>query len=142
MALVVAAFAEVSSRFARAGGTYLYAREAFGRFAGIEMAWLTYLVRLTAAATNANLFVIYLAEFWPRATGPLESRVLLALVLFPLVVANYRGLRGGVGTSTVFALAKLAPLAVFVIAGLFVMAAGGGAPPSETVGQARAGPWL
>jgi amino acid transporter len=142
MALVVAAFAEVSSRFARAGGTYLYAREAFGRFAGIEMAWLTYLVRLTAAATNANLFVIYLAEFWPRATGPLESRVLLALVLFPLVATNYRGLRGGVGTSTVFALAKLAPLAVFVIAGLFVMATGGGAPPSETEGRATAGTWL
>jgi amino acid transporter len=70
MALVVGAFAEVASRFTRAGGTYLYARVAFGRFAGIEMAWLTYLVRLTAAATNANLFIIYLAEFWPRATEP------------------------------------------------------------------------
>ena len=88
MALVVAAFAEVASRFSRAGGTYLYARMAFGRFAGIEMAWLTYLVRLTAAATNANLFVIYLAEFWPRATEPLESRVFLALVLLPLAAAN------------------------------------------------------
>jgi APA family basic amino acid/polyamine antiporter len=142
MALIVAAFAEVASRFARAGGTYLYARAAFGRFAGIEMAWLTYLVRLTAAATNANLFVIYLAEFWPRATGPLESRLLLALVLFPLVVANYRGLRGGVGTSTVFAVAKLAPLAVFVVAGLFVMATAGGARQSAPEVQAGAGTWL
>ncbi len=125
MTLVVAAFAEVASRFTRAGGTYLYARVAFGRFAGIEMAWLTYLVRLTAAATNANLFIIYLAEFWPRATEPVESRLLLALVLLPLAVANYRGVRGGVTTSTAFAVAKLVPLVAFVVTGLFVMGAGG-----------------
>jgi basic amino acid/polyamine antiporter, APA family len=140
MTLVVAAFAEVASRFSRAGGTYLYARVAFGRFAGIEMAWLTYLVRLTAAATNANLFVIYLAEFWPRATAPVESRALLGLVLLPLVVANYRGVRGGVHTSTVFAAAKLAPLAIFVVAGLFVTL-GGGAQPARPV-DASAGTWL
>jgi amino acid transporter len=142
MVLVVAAFAEVASRFTRAGGTYLYARLAFGRFAGIEMAWLTYLVRLTAAATNANLFVIYLAEFWPRATGPLQSRLLLAAVLLPLVVANYRGVRGGVWTSTTFAVAKLAPLVIFIIAGLWAMAAGPGAPaPAQTI-EAGAGTWL
>jgi basic amino acid/polyamine antiporter, APA family len=142
MALIVAAFAEVASRFARAGGTYLYARAAFGRFAGIEMAWLTYLVRLTAAATNANLFVIYLAEFWPRATGALESRLLLAVMLLPLVVANYRGVRGGVATSTAFAAAKLAPLAVFVAGGLFVMAVGESAPGLARVVDAGADTWL
>jgi APA family basic amino acid/polyamine antiporter len=142
MALVVAAFAEVASRFSRAGGTYLYARVAFGRLAGIEMAWLTYLVRLTAAATNANLFVIYLAEFWPRATAPLESRALLALVLLPLVVANYRGVRNGVGTSTVFAVAKLAPLAVFVLGGLFVMAAGGGPASAPAEVEPSGAAWM
>jgi basic amino acid/polyamine antiporter, APA family len=142
MVLVVAAFAEVASRFSRAGGTYLYARVAFGRFAGIEMAWLTYLVRLTAAATNANLFVIYLAEFWPRATGPVESRLLLAVVLLPLVVANYRGVRGGVWTSTAFAVAKLAPLAIFMIAGVWAMTAGYGASAPTRATEAGAGTWL
>ena len=142
MVLVVAAFAEVASRFHRAGGTYLYARVAFGRFAGIEMAWLTYLVRLTAAATNANLFVIYLAEFWPGATAPVAARLVLAGVLLPLVVLNYRGIRGGVGTSTLFAAAKLAPLAIFVVAGLWAMGAGGGAPGPARVTEADAGTWL
>lgn len=84
MALVVACIAEVASRFSQAGGQYLYARAAFGRLAGIEMAWLAYLVRLTAAATNANLFVIYLGEFWSGATGAVESRVVLALLILPL----------------------------------------------------------
>ncbi len=142
MVLVVTAFAEVASRFTRAGGTYLYARVAFGRFAGIEMAWLTYLVRLTAAATNANLFVIYLAEFSPRATGPVESRLLLAVVLFPLVVANYRGVRGGVWTSSAFAVAKLAPLGIFIIAGLWAMTAGVGARAVAQSTDTGAGTWL
>ena len=142
MALVVAAFAEVASRFTRAGGTYLYARVAFGRFAGIEMAWLTYLVRLTAAATNANLFIIYLAEFWPRATEPVPARVLLALVLLPLAVANYRGVRGGVTTSSTFAAAKLVPLAVFVVAGLFMIFAGSAVQASSPAVRADAGTWL
>ncbi len=142
MALVVGVFAEVASRFARAGGTYLYARVAFGQFAGIEMAWLTYLVRLTAAATNANLFIIYLAEFWPRSTGPVESRVLLALVLLPLAAANYRGVRGGVSTSTTFAVAKLVPLAVFVLVGTFAVVMGGGTAGPRPVVEAGAGDWL
>jgi basic amino acid/polyamine antiporter, APA family len=142
MVLVVAAFAEVASRFHRAGGTYLYARVAFGRFVGIEMAWLTYLVRLTAAATNANLFVIYLAEFWPGATTPVSARVVLAVVLLPLVVLNYRGIRGGVGTSSVFAAAKLAPLTIFVVVGLWAMAAGVGPPSPAPATEPDAGTWL
>jgi amino acid transporter len=115
---------------------------AFGRFAGIEMAWLTYLVRLTAAATNANLFIIYLAEFWPQATGPVESRMLLALVLLPLAAANYRGVRGGVSTSNTFAVAKLVPLVVFVVAGLFAMGTGDGMRVAPPAAPADAGTWL
>jgi amino acid transporter len=142
MALVVACFAEVASRFGQAGGPYLYARVAFGRGAGIQMAWLTYLVRLTAAATNANLFVIYLAEFWPGATGPVESRVILALVLLPLTVANYRGVGSGLNVSSAFTVAKLVPLGVFVIAGLGVLFAAGPTRVAEPAMQAGAGTWL
>jgi APA family basic amino acid/polyamine antiporter len=141
MALVVACFAEVASRFGQAGGPYLYTRVAFGRIVGIEMAWLTYLVRLTAAATNANLFVIYLAEFWPPATGPTASRVVLALVLLPLAIANYRGVGFGLTVSNTFTVAKLVPLGIFVIAGIGLLFgdAAGPAPQSPTVGI---GEWL
>ena len=46
--VIAACFAEVSSRFTGAGGPYLYAHATFGRFAGIQTGWLTYLARLTA----------------------------------------------------------------------------------------------
>jgi basic amino acid/polyamine antiporter, APA family len=116
--LVVACFAEVSSRFGEAGGPYLYAREAFGRLAGIEMGWVAYLVRLTASATNANLFVIYLAEFWPGAEGALASRLVLAALIFPLAAVNYRGVSQGSRLSAFLIAAKLIPLAAFALIGL------------------------
>lgn len=116
--VIVACFAEVASRFGQAGGPYLYGQVAFGRLAGIEMGWVSYLVRLTAAATNANLFVIYLAEFWPGAQAPLASRLVLAAVITPLAVVNYRGVSSGSRLSGALLLLKLCPLVFFVLAGL------------------------
>ena len=92
--LVMACFAEVSSRFDQSGGVYLYTRTAFGRTTGIAVAWLGWLTRLGALAANANLFVIYLAEFWPAAEHPSRATVLTVLLGF-LTVVNYSGVRSG-----------------------------------------------
>jgi amino acid transporter len=137
---VVACFAEVASRFREAGGPYLYAREAFGQFAGIEMGWMSYLVRLTASATNANLFVIYLGEFWPAAEGPQASRLVLAAVIIPLAFVNYLGVRHGARMSSIALVVKLAPLVFFVAAGLLLaLPREGPGPPSGVAGPY---PWL
>ena len=112
--VIMACFAEVASRFGASGGPYLYARVAFGRFAGIEMGWLLYLTRITAAATNANLLVIYLAEFWPGAGGVVASRMVLAGLIGGFALINIRGVTNGARTSSLFAAAKLVPLGVFV----------------------------
>src|SRR5439155_1651535 len=119
MGVIMACFAEVASRFREAGGPYLYARVAFGRFAGIEIAWLTWLARLTAAAGNANLFVIYLSEFWPRASNLAPRLAVLTLLVGFLAAVNYRGVRAGAHLSDFFTVAKLLPLAAFVVTGLF-----------------------
>ncbi len=65
--VIMGCFAEVASRFQEAGGPYLYARVAFGRFMGIQTAWMLWLGQVAAPAANANLFVIYLGQFWPHA---------------------------------------------------------------------------
>lgn len=118
ISVVVACFAEVSSRFESAGGPYLYGRLAFGRFMGIEMGWVAYLVRLTASATNANLFVIYLGEFWPAAETPVASRLVLAVLVVPLALVNFRGVAPGSKLSAGLLLLKLVPLTAFLIGGL------------------------
>lgn len=121
ISVIVACFAEVSSRFGQAGGPYLYGRVAFGRLMGIEVGWFSWLVRLTASATNANLFVIYLGELWPAAETPLGSRLVLAAILIPLAVVNIRGVAPGSRLSGGLLLLKLAPLTAFLLAGIVVL---------------------
>lgn len=118
MLVFIAVFAELSSQFNEAGGPYLYAREAFGRFWGVEMGWFTWLVRLTAAAANANLFVIYLGEFWPEAAAPVPRALLLAGLIGALTFINYLGVAGAARLSNVFTVAKLLPLALLILVGI------------------------
>ncbi len=121
IAIIALCFAELASQFDAAGGPYLYAREAFGAFAGLQIGWISWLVRIASAAANANLFVLYLAEFWDGA-GETWGRVAVLTVIFALLAGvNYRGVRQGANVSNFFAVAKILPLAVFGLAGLFFL---------------------
>ncbi|HLW43984.1 MAG TPA: APC family permease [Candidatus Acidoferrales bacterium] len=115
--VVIACFAEVASQFDAAGGPYLYAREAFGRFIGLQIGWLLLMVRLTAAAAAANLFTNYLAEYWPAVQEPVTRLSVLAVLIGFLAAANVRGIKSGAAASNVFTVAKLVPLILFAIAG-------------------------
>lgn len=123
MGVIMACVAEVASRFAETGGPYLYAREAFGRFMGIQVAWLVWFVRLTACAANANLFVVYLGEFWPGALQPTAKFAILTLLIGILAAINFLGVRAGTRVSTSFTIAKLASLALVAAAGAFYLIA-------------------
>ena len=133
MAVVMACFAEVSSQFTETGGPYLYVRAAFGRLMGIEVGWLTWVVRIASCAANANLFVIYLAEFWPRATQPISKSVILTLLVGILAAVNYRGVRTGAHVSNAFTVGKLVPLVLVCAAGAFYLLATRHALPVLTV---------
>jgi basic amino acid/polyamine antiporter, APA family len=115
--VVMACFAEVASQFGAAGGPYLYAREAFGRFIGIEISWLLLLVRLTASAAAANLFTNYLAEFWPAVQEPVTRLSFLTVLIGFVAAVNVRGIKSGASVNNFFTVAKLVPLFLFVIAG-------------------------
>jgi len=117
MGIIMACFAEVASQFSEAGGPYLYARTAFGRLTGILVGWTLYLSQTAAPAANANLFVIYLAEFWPRAKEPGPRLLILTLLVWGLALVNARGARQGAVVSNVFTVAKILPLLMVVSAG-------------------------
>lgn len=121
--LVMACFAEVASRFDQSGGVFLYTRTAFGRTSGIAVAWLGLLARLTAIAANANLFVIYLAEFWSRASAPFPRAIVLIFLFGLLTWINYIGVRTGTTLSNVFTAIKLITLGAFVVGGSFFLLA-------------------
>jgi amino acid transporter len=121
VAVIMACFAEVASRFTQTGGPYLYAQEAFGRFMGIQVAWLIWFVRLASCAANANLFVTYLGEFWSEATGRAMKLAILTLLIGILAAINFRGVKAGTHLSTSFTIAKLASLALVTLAGGFYL---------------------
>jgi APA family basic amino acid/polyamine antiporter len=128
VAVIIACFVEVGSQFSDSGGPYLYVRTAFGRMAGIQVAWFTALTPLAAAAAQANLFASYLQGFLPEAPRAL---VVLSVVVLPLA-ANLVGLRAGKHLATLLVIAKLLPLLALIVAGL-------AHPPSVPVHAVTAG---
>jgi APA family basic amino acid/polyamine antiporter len=120
MGVIMACFAEVASQFSEAGGPYLYARTAFGRLMGILVGWMLYLAQTAAPAANANLFVIYLAEFWPAAKDRWPRFVILTSLVGFLALINVFGARQGTAVSNVFTVAKLLPLLMVISAGAAV----------------------
>jgi basic amino acid/polyamine antiporter, APA family len=135
MGVIMACYAEVASQFSEAGGPYLYARAAFGRLMGILVGWMLYLAQTAAPAANANLFVIYLAEFWPAAKEPWARFTILTLLVGLLALINVRGARQGTAVSNVFTVAKILPLLMVVLAGaaltIFHPAPWGAAAPAH-----------
>src|ERR1700726_3066461 len=95
MSVIMGCFAEVASRFQEAGGPFLYARVAFGRMMAIQTAWMLWLGQVSAPAANANLFVIYLGEFFPHAKDPLPLSIILTRLIGVLTFINIRGVRAG-----------------------------------------------
>jgi amino acid transporter len=140
--VILACFAEVASRFSGAGGPYLYARETFGPFVGIQVGWLTYLTRVTAAATISNLLVIYLGEFWPAVEGRLAGGAVMFAVLGGLALINYRGVSHGARVSNFFIVCKLVPLVLFATVGLLLVLARGAVAPAGATAPVTAGVWL
>jgi amino acid transporter len=122
VAVIAACLAEVASYFQEAGGPYLYTRAAFGRFAAIQIGWLTWLSRVTACSGVANLFITYLSAFRPEVTSRgMRAAVIVVLIGF-LAAVNYCGVSGGNALSNFFTLTKVLLLALFIAGGLLALA--------------------
>lgn len=119
MALVVACFAEAGSRSEETGGPYLYARAAFGEFAGFLVGWMFFLTRLAAAAAVVNAFVAYLGYIEPALGAGVGRFAAITIAVGGLAVLNVFGVRGASVAVNLLTVAKLVPLAIFVGVGVF-----------------------
>jgi amino acid transporter len=119
--LIVLCFAEVSSRFTGTGGPYLYAREAFGPLAGFEVGWLLWMARLTAFAANSQVLVAYFSVFVPASGSGAGRALTLTMLVVALTALNVVGVREATRVTNMLTVAKLAPLALFVAAGCFML---------------------
>jgi amino acid transporter len=115
---IVLCHAEVASRFRDPGGTYLYAREAFGPAVGFQAGWLSFWIRATSMGANLNVFVDYLGQLAPAAGAGSGRAAAMCVIAAVATGLNVAGVRHGARTTDVFAVAKLLPLALLVVLGV------------------------
>lgn len=135
-------YAELGAMMPRAGGMYLYIREAYGDLSGFLYAWVAYFVILAGGtAAVAVGFAEYLSVFFPalgtnqvliRAAGLSISAgqlVAVAAVLL-LSVTHYIGVKQGSRIQGVFTSLIVLALLGIAVGGAFAPRS---APPLESV---------
>ncbi|MGD8331214.1 MAG: APC family permease [Acidobacteriota bacterium] len=124
VALVFLCFAEIGSRVSRSGGAYAYIEEAFGPFAGFVAAmlfWFGWCALSDAAIAVAMVETLALA--FPLLGDPVARALFIVAVLTVLALVNIRGVRTGVRLVIFNTVAKLVPLLLLLVAGLFAVSA-------------------
>jgi APA family basic amino acid/polyamine antiporter len=130
--------AEVAAMLPRAGGQYVFLREAYGRAIGFVFGWSTLMVIQTGTiAAVAVAFAKFLGVFLPSVSDKIyvlrpfhlgasgyalalttQQTVAIALIL-GLTWVNTRGLRSGAIIQNVFTFAKTAALLGLIVLGIF-----------------------
>ena len=118
VALLVLCFAEAASHFDEPGGGYVYTREAFGRFVGFEVGWMTWLARIASVASLSNGFAQALGFLWPDATIGMTRTFVIAVPLALLTWINVVGVKSGARTAVFLSIAKVLPLIFLIVVGL------------------------
>jgi len=115
------ALASLSSRYEISGGPYLYVHRVFGEFAGFQVGWLFCLARITAMAGLVNGFGRYLGALLPWAATPIGRALVIIACSALITTINMIGIRQTSRATNLFTVAKVVPLVVLAIAGLFFL---------------------
>jgi basic amino acid/polyamine antiporter, APA family len=120
MALIVMCFAEAGSRVSLSGGTYGYAETAFGPYIGFLVAMcLWFGANVLATAAVINVCVDTLAQLSPVFETPVVRGSFIVVVYALLAWINIRGVKVGSRLVQTVTAAKLIPLLVLVVVGVF-----------------------
>jgi APA family basic amino acid/polyamine antiporter len=120
-AIIALTFVQCSAIEPAVGGSYAYAREAFGPLIGFVSGWALYVGECIALPVFPLVFVNYLQA----VTGALPDAALVALkvALIAVVTAtNLAGVRQGARLNDVLSVAKLLPLAALILVGAVFLA--------------------
>ena len=110
------AVAELSSLLPRAGGVYVFLREAYGDAAAFVFGWLYVLVTTpTAIAALSTVFAEFLLNLlgFPVAPSTVQSIAIAAIIT--LTGANVLGARVGAAVGEVTTLVKVTALAAIIL---------------------------
>jgi len=155
-------YGELSGMYPRAGGQYVYLREAFNPLAGFLYGWSFFAVIQTATIAAVGVaFARYTAYLIPSVgEGNIlldlgfvkisAAQVLAIALIFFLTYTNTKGIRGGKVIQTTFTSAKLLALFGLIIFGFLLVTksfwhenwqTGFNATHVETMNEAGGGTW-
>jgi amino acid transporter len=117
--IVAVSLAEVGSRFEATGGPYLYARTAFGRFVAFEVGWMQWFTRVTSHASVANGLALAVGYYWAGAAQGAGRVAIIVGSTAVLTLVNVAGIRQGSRMVNALTVAKLVPLGLFIVTGVF-----------------------
>lgn len=131
--LAALSYGELAAAMPRAGGQYVFLREAFGPLFGFLYGWTLFLVIQTGTiAAVVVAFAKFLGLFLPWISASrilvslplgysLSSQQLVAILVIALLTAvNCKGLREGATVQNIFTVAKVSGLLVLVFMGFIL----------------------
>jgi amino acid transporter len=118
MALIVTCIAAAGRRVTLTGGPYAYVGITLGRYAGFLAGLLLWMIGVFATAAVSSVMAASIRELLALPGKPAEVAILVTAYGFWSWV-NMRGVTLGVRLNTAITAAKLLPLVLIAVAGLF-----------------------
>ncbi len=106
--------AELGASLPRAGGWYVYARRAFGDYAGFVVGWTDWLGNCASLAWVAITIGEYSLTLAPKLSGNVKIIAIVVLLFFSLV--QLAGVSVGSGSQKLLSLVKSLAFVAFVVA--------------------------
>lgn len=111
--------AELGAAMPRAGGQFVYLKEAYSPFWGFLYGWTSFwLINSASIAALAVAFATYLGYFNPLTPLQIKFIAIAAIIAFTLL--NIYGLRTGVWTQNIITFFKIGALLAIIFLGFFL----------------------
>ena len=137
---VALCFGRLATQIDGTGGPYLYARQAFGDFFGFEVGWMQWFTRAASQSAIMAGTPVALGYYFPALTAGWPRAATIIMLASALAWVNVRGVRQSAWVVDVLTVAKLVPLALFIVLGFSsVHASRLTTLPPLTIRQALAG---
>ena len=119
MGLIVTCIADAGRRVSLTGGPYAYIGVALGPYAGFLSGLLLLMLGAFATSAVATVFAASLGLLVPALSGRTMGTVVLVVTLAFWSFVNMRGVALGARLNTIATAAKLVPLLLIAVGGLF-----------------------
>ena len=110
-------YAELGTMMPKAGGGYVYLREAFGERVAYMSGMSTFIIGSSGSIAGLAIALPQaLTSIFPMTE--LQCKLFAVLMVVLLTAVNYRGVKFGAAVQNVFMIGKLIPLVLIIICGI------------------------